>query len=304
MMSIGRIATGFQAQQSNQWLQQSQVTLNRLQEKASLGKNIVRASDDPLGLTQLMTVTRSMNEDEQFMKNINTGISELQSTDAAITQMIEIVQRASELGTQGANVTTGAAGMASLGREVDLLVDQMVQLGNFQLGENYLFGGVITDSPPFSRALDVITYAGTPNTEAFQRQVDISKQASLTINVGGDTLLGDTSAPGVFRTLIDLKNALNAGDTVVTRDQLDLLKTDLANLLASQATMGATLNQLNSTLERTQARQESSAQLYGEIQNVDLPELVTNLRFQEQVNEASLGVMARILPQSLFNFLR
>lgn len=303
MMSIGRIATGFQAQQSNQWLQQSQITLNRLQEKASLGKNIVRASDDPLGLTQLMTVTRSMNEDEQYIENINTGISELQSTDAAITQMIEIVQRASELGTQGANVTTGASGMATLGKEVDLLINQMVQLGNFQLGDNYLFGGVITNTPPFSRALDVVTYSGTPNTEAFQRQVDVSKQASLTINIGGDTLLGDTTA-GIFKTLVDLKNALNAGNTTLTRDQLDLLKTDLGNLLASQATMGATLNQLNSTLERTQTRQESSSQLYGEIQNVDLPELVTNLRFQEQVNEASLGVMARILPQSLFNFLR
>ena len=35
-----------------------------------------------------------------------------------------------------------------------------------------------------------------------------------------------------------------------------------------------------------------------------MPKLVTDLRFQEQINQSSLGVMARILPQSLFSFLR
>jgi flagellar hook-associated protein 3 FlgL len=75
------------------------------------------------------------------------------------------------------------------------------------------------------------------------------------------------------------------------------------SLLSSQATIGATLNQVTAAQDRTQARQDFSAQLYGTLQDVDMPKLVTDLRFQEQLNQSSLGIMARILPQSLFSFL-
>jgi flagellar hook-associated protein 3 FlgL len=302
MAGIGRIATGYQSQQSNQWLQQSQVRLNKIQEQASLGRKIIRASDDPLGVTQLLSVTRSMNEDEQFIKNMATGISELKATDTAITQMVEIVQRAKELATQGANVTTGAVGMLSLSKEINLLTDQLVQLGNFKQGDIHLFAGTTTNSVPYARVGDVVTYSGTPSSGNFQREIDVAKNASVTINVTGETLLGDSTA-GIFKTMIDLKNALATADTTTTRTQLDLLTTQMNSLLSNQATIGATLNQINAAQERTQANQDFSAQLYGTLQDVDMPKLVTDLRFQEQLNQSSLGIMARILPQSLFSFL-
>ena len=302
MAGIGRIATGYQSQQSNQWLQQSQVRLNKIQEQASLGRKIIRASDDPLGVTQLLSVTRSMNEDEQFIKNMATGISELKATDTAITQMVEIVQRAKELATQGATVTTGAVGMLSLSKEINLLTDQLVQLGNFKQGDIYLFAGTTTNSVPYARVGDVVTYSGTPSSGNFQREIDVAKNASVTINVTGETLLGDSTA-GIFKTMIDLKNALATADTTTTRTQLDLLTTQMNSLLSNQATIGATLNQINAAQERTQANQDFSAQLYGTLQDVDMPKLVTDLRFQEQLNQSSLGIMARILPQSLFSFL-
>jgi flagellar hook-associated protein 3 FlgL len=120
--------------------------------------------------------------------------------------------------------------------------------------------------------------------------------------VTGDMLLGDTTS-GAFKVLIDLKNALVAGDTATTRAQLDLLKANSDNMVNQQANIGSTLNQLNLTQERTQSKQDVASQLYSQLQDVDMPQLITNLRFQEQINEASLGVMGRILPKSIFNFL-
>lgn len=301
-MSIGRIATGMQGTQSTQWFQQSQVRLNQLQEKAATGKNILRPSDDPLGLIQLMDVTRSMNEDDQYLRNIATGVSELSTTDTAMTQMLSVLQRASELATQGSNVTTGAAGMKSIAKEVNALVDQLVQLGNSQQSGVYLFSGAKTGTQAYSRTGDVVTYAGTSQSQPFQRTIEIAKQSTITINVTGDTLLGDTTS-GAFKVLIDLKNALDAGDTTTTRAQLDLLKTNIDNLVNQQANIGSTLNQLNLTQERTQSKQDVASQFYSQLQDVDMPQLITNLRFQEQINEASLGVMGRILPKSIFNFL-
>jgi flagellar hook-associated protein 3 FlgL len=303
MMTIGRIGTNFLSKQSSNWLSRSQVRLNEIQEKVSVGKNIIRPSDDPLGVTQVISNVRNMNEDEQFIRNIARGQSELTTTDNAITQVITLLQRSAELGTQGATVTTGATGMKALGEEMNLLVDQMIQIGNSALGENYLFSGFRTDTLPFIRTGDVVTYNGTPATEPHERKVQISPDIEVSLNIPGDTLLGDTTAGGVFQVMIDLKNALLAGDTALTRTQLDLVKNELNGMLGKQATIGTSVAQLENTLERTELRRDSTAQLYSKIQDINLPELITDLRFQEQAHETSLGVIGRILPQSLFSFL-
>jgi flagellar hook-associated protein 3 FlgL len=303
MMSIGRIGTNFLSQQSSNWLNRSQVRLNEIQEKVSVGRNIIRPSDDPLGATQVLSSVRNMNEDEQFIRNIANGQSELTTTDNAITQMMSLIQRSAELATQGATVTTGVSGMQALGEEVDLLVNQMVQLGNSTLGENYLFSGFKTNTLPFVRTGDVITYSGTPATEPHERNVQISPDIEVTLNLTGDALLGDTTAGGVFKVMIDLKNALLAGDTALTRTQLDLVKDELNNMLAKQSAVGTSIDQMANTLERTELRRDNTAQLYSKLQDINLPELITDLRFQEQAHETSLGVVGRILPQSLFNFI-
>jgi flagellar hook-associated protein 3 FlgL len=304
MGSIGRIATGFQSRQASLWLTNSQSRLNTIQEKVATGRNINRPSDDPLGLTQIMDITRNINQDGQHLKNIATGTSELTSSDTALTQMVNVVQRAMELGTQGANVTTGADGMLSLSKEVDLLVDQLVQLGNSTLGEKYLFSGTRTDTVPYTRVGDVVTYNGTPQTQAYERKVKIDENTEVTINTSGDRILaGTASAAGVFVNMIDLKNDLAAGDTVSTRSRLDLLKADLNGLLSVQAELGVTLSRLESAKERTELRQDTLSQLYSDVQDIDMPQLITDLNFQEQLSQASLSVMSRILPQSLFNFI-
>jgi len=305
MGSIGRIATGFQGRQSSLWLTNAQSRLNTIQEKVSTGRNINRPSDDPLGLTQIMDITRNINQDAQHLKNIATGTSELVSSDNALTQMVNVVQRALELGTQGANVTTGANGMLSISTEVNLLVDQLVQLGNSTLGDKFLFSGTRTDTVPYTRAGDVVTYNGTPQTEAYERNVQIDGNTPVTINTSGDRVLpGTASAAGLFVNIINLKNDLAAGDTVQVRSRLDLLKTDLNSMLSIQAELGATLSRLESAEERTKLRQDTLSQLYSDVQDVDMPQLITDLNFHEQLSQASLSVMSRILPQNLFSFLR
>ena len=287
-MSIGRLSTSFALQQAQGWLQNNQGKLNKLQEKTSTGQNVNRPSDDPLALANLLNVNQGINQNEQYIKNIDVGLSELQSTDSAVSQVVDIINRASELATQGANVTTGADGMTSISKEVDLLTNQLVQLGNSSLNGVYLFGGVKTSVAPFVRTADVVTYSGTLSTEAFQRDIDIDNTTAATLNTPGDRLLG-TSTSGLLKVMIDLKNNLAAGSTTNTRARLDELKTQLESTLNIQSEVGASINRLTLTKDRTNNSQDSFAQLYAGIQNVDMAKTITDLRFQEQVQQTSLS---------------
>ena len=301
-MSIGRLSTSFALQQAQGWLQNNQGKLNKLQEKTSTGQNVNRPSDDPLALANLLNVNQGINQNEQYIKNIDVGLSELQSTDSAVSQVVDIINRASELATQGANVTTGADGMTSISKEVDLLTNQLVQLGNSSLNGVYLFGGVKTSVAPFVRTADVVTYSGTLSTEAFQRDIDIDNTTAATLNTPGDRLLG-TSTSGLLKVMIDLKNNLAAGSTTNTRARLDELKTQLESTLNIQSEVGASINRLTLTKDRTNNSQDSFAQLYAGIQNVDMAKTITDLRFQEQVQQTSLSVLGRVLPKSLLDFI-
>ena len=301
-MSIGRLSTSFALQQAQGWLQSNQSKLNKLQEKTSTGQNVNRPSDDPLALANLLNVNQGINHNEQYIKNIDVGLSELQSTDSAVGQVVEIINRASELATQGANVTTGADGMASISKELDLLTNQLVQLGNSSLNGVYLFAGVKTSVAPFVRTGDVVTYSGTLSTEAYQREIDIDNTTTTTLNTPGDRLLG-TSTSGLMKVMIDLKNNLAAGDTINTRVRLDELKAQLESTLSIQSEVGSNINRLTLTKDRTNNSQDSFAQLYASIQTVDLAKTITDLRFQEQVQQSSLSVLGRVLPQSLLDFI-
>ena len=304
-MGINRLSTNSIISQSSFWLQRNQNQLNRLQEKAALGQNISRASDDPLGLTQVLGMTRGLNQNEQYSKNIQLGISEVKAADIALTQAVDVVQRATELATQGATITTNASSMQALGREVDQLINQLVQLGNVSINDKFLFAGVRTTTPPFSRSGDVVTYSGTPNTQAWERQVDVTDNTKLTINLAGDSVFGNTTtANTLFRVMVDLKNNLLAGDQTNTRLRLDELKAQQETVLSAQSQLGAVQTQLEETEERQSTYNNALSQRYATLQNVDMPKLISDLRFQEQVNQASLSVMGRVVPRSLMDFLQ
>ena len=301
-MNIGRLSTSFALQQAQGWLQSNQNKLNTLQEKTSTGQNVNRPSDDPLALANLLNVNRGISSNDQYLKNIDIGLSELQSTDSAVGQVVDIINRATELATQGANVTTGADGMTSISKEIDLLTNQLVQLGNSSVSGVHLFAGVKTNAAPFVRTGDVVTYSGSLSTEAYQRNIDIDNTTSVTLNTPGDRLFGTTTS-GLIKVMIDLKNNLAAGSTTNTRARLDELKTQLESTLSIQSEVGANINRLTLTKDRTNSSQDSFAQLYAGIQNVDMAKTITDLRFQEQIQQTSLSVLGRVLPKSLMDFI-
>jgi flagellar hook-associated protein 3 FlgL len=148
----------------------------------------------------------------------------------------------------------------------------------------------------------VVTYSGTPSTQAFQREIDIDGTTTATLNTPGDTVFG-TSTSGLLNVFITLKNNLAAGNTTDTRTRLDELKTQLEYTLSIQSEVGASINRLTLTKDRTDNSQDSFAQLYAGIQNVDMAKTITDLRFQEQVQQTSLSVLGRVLPKSLMDFI-
>ncbi len=336
-MGMNRVTNTSLNNQSISYLQSNLGILNSLQEKISSGKNINRPSDDPVGLTRILNLTNTLRTDDRYKTNIENALSEVNTADTVMSNAISLIQRVQELTTQAANTSNSQDGRTAIALEVDQIIDQMVQLGNTDIGGVYIFGGFETGSPPFARTAsatgaaqtppiqDIVTFTGSPPTGSWQRQAEISKGVTLNMNINGETLLGSSTglaaAPipgppgvggaGIFQTLTTLLADLHypdpaAPDTQIDeiRLRLDELTVDLNNVLGQQAINGSVTNRLDLTIERIEERQAILTQQYSSIQDIDMAETIANLNNQENIFQASLGVTARVLQTSLLNYLR
>jgi flagellar hook-associated protein 3 FlgL len=317
-MSISRVTTSFMQNQALSYLNTNMSLLSTLQQTLSSGQKINSPSDDPVGLTRILALSNTLKSDERYGNNIQDSIAEANTADNAMSSMVELVQRVQELATQAANFTNNQDGRDAIALEIDQITNQLVQLGNTDIGGKYIFGGHRTDAPPFSRTGDDISYAGNPTTESWQRNVEIARGVELTVNVNGNEMMGESTVnagppvsvtgSGIFQTLIQLKLNLedSASLTQLTdiRSKLDTLATDMNTILSKQAIIGAVSNRLTVTQDRIDERKSILTQQFASIQDVDMPKVIANINQQQNVFESSLNVTARLMQSSLLNFLR
>lgn len=333
-MGLSRITNAFMSNQSIHFLNRNLLTLSKLQEKLASNQNINKPSDDPVGITRILSLSDTLKTDARYKRNIEDAIAETGTVDTVTNQMVGLINRAQELATQAANTSNDQAGRDAIALEIDQIIDQLVQLGNTDIGGKYIFGGYDTGQPPFARtAPDVIEYNGTPPTDPWQREVQISRGSRLSINVNGQNLLGFSTgaagtpplpAPGstavggqgVFQTMVELLVNLQAGgdpnQLAQIRERLDYddpagtqsLATALSTLSSQQSIIGSITNRLDLTKGRIEQREAIFTQQYADIQDIDMASTIATLNQQENTFQASLGVTARLSQISLLNFLR
>jgi flagellin len=91
-------------------------------ERLSSGLRINRAKDDAAGLGISNSLTSQINGANQGVRNLNDGISMVQTAEGAISAAQEMAQRILTLATQGANGTMGASDRTAIKSEMSQLL--------------------------------------------------------------------------------------------------------------------------------------------------------------------------------------
>jgi flagellin len=94
-------------------------------ERLSSGLRINRARDDAAGLGVSASLTRQINGANQGIRNLNDGISLVQTAEGAIAAATEMAQRISTLATQAANSTYGSTERQAIKDEMNQLVSSI-----------------------------------------------------------------------------------------------------------------------------------------------------------------------------------
>lgn len=282
-------------------LQGTYGSLAQSQRQTSTGKRILSPSDDPVGVAIALGLRRDQGATEVWKRNVNDSLTWLNTTDGALSQALDVVQRAHELAVQGGNGTLSSAARALIAAEVDSLKSQFVEIGNSSLGGRFLFGGTATSTAPFSPATE--TMNTPPNTGQLNREV--SQGSVISVNITADRLQAPPSgAADIFTELTKLSAALVAGDSAGISAALGAMDKHQANINALRGEGAAKINRLELTASRFDAQQIATGEQLSSIEDADVAKSIMDLTQRETVYRASLAVGARVMQPSLVDFLR
>jgi flagellin len=127
-------------------LQSAQSNMADSVERLSSGLRINRAKDDAAGLGIANALTQQINGANQGIKNLNDGISIVQTAEGAISTASEMAQRILTLGTQGSNGSIGSDQKTAIINEMKAIITSInsVQTRTKFSGTTLLNGADVT----------------------------------------------------------------------------------------------------------------------------------------------------------------
>ena len=106
-------------------LNTTQNDLSKSLEKLSTGLRINRAGDDAAGLSISEGLKSQVTGSAQAARNAQDGISVIQTTEGALTEVHSILQRMRDLAVQAANDTNNADARTAIKTEVNALGQEL-----------------------------------------------------------------------------------------------------------------------------------------------------------------------------------
>ena len=195
-------------------LSRSQGLLNQSLERLSTGLRINSAKDDAAGLAISERFTTQIRGLNQAVRNASDGISLAQTTESALAELTNNLQRIRELAVQSVNATNSASDRAALDAEVQ---ERIAEVDRIAKQTN--FNGVKVLDGSFGTAIFQVG-ANVGETISVSLTTDVTAAAIGTINTATGAGFDFTDAASTDITLQfgDGTTADEYGEVVVAAD--------------------------------------------------------------------------------------
>ena len=321
----------------NTYMSDMNTNLNNMQtlnKQLSSGKEINRPSDNPNKVARSMQLNSSINTNTQYNENIKDTINWLDTTDSALNQVTNIMQRIRELMVSAGNASYGTDERGAILDEVNERVAEMSQVLNTNFDGKYIFGGTKTASKPMNAVEDNIT--GNKNLTFLDKdgnaldlnsgyvndmyQIDmlkgelnteISQGVKIQYNVCATDLLLFKNNKGesvnALSLLSEITNNLGSSNEIdnakITKENLSSIDYVITNLLKVRAEVGAKQNRMDSAEAKNDDETFNMTDILSKTEDIDFTEKTMEYAVAQTVYQASLQVSAQILPRTILDYI-
>lgn len=279
--------------------------LDKANHQVSTGRRFDRASEDPTGGAEVARVQHRLKVMEQWDRNLGDAKTWTRETEQSLSHLTDILQKARELATRGANSHLDADDRHALAIEVDNLLQDLYASMNTKQTDGALFGGFQTVGDPFT--MDMATGAVTYNGDNGEIRREVGPGVTVTVNFHGNRFGYWAAADNPLSTLWRLRESLegNTSATVPANsgDMLGDLDKNLEGVLNLRAEIGAADKRLELVETRNKDSLIRANEVLQQVQGADIEKAIIDLNSAETTYRAALQVGSRIIPPTLADFL-
>jgi flagellin len=262
-----RIQNNVEALGAHRSLTQTSEKIAKSMERLSSGYRINRAADDAAGLAISERMRSQINGLSQANRNIQDGVSLVQTAEGNLDEVHSMLQRVRELAVQYKNGTLSTSDQAAIQTEVDQLASEIERIGT-------------------SAKFNGITLLATSGTVTFQVGVNDGETITVSTISLGSTL-------GSFTSLGN-STAISAIDAAIS------------SISSARATFGAVQNRLEHSMASTQVYAENLTAAESRVRDVDMAAEMVELTKNQILQQAGTSMLAQAnqAPQGILSLLR
>jgi flagellin len=262
-----RINSNVDAVQAHRHLSATSDAISKSMERLSSGLRINRAADDAAGLGISEKMRSQIRGLAQAQRNIQDGVSMVQTAEGNLDEVHSILQRIRELAVEYRNGSLSTAGKGAIQSEVDQLSAEITRIGNAAV-----FNGVSL----------------------------LSGTTSVTFQVGAN----DNETIAI--SFSNLATAVGTGYSDMATASLAAIDAAVDAVSAMRSGLGAVQNRLEHALSVTGVYQENLTSAESRIRDVDMAEEMVTLTKNQILQQAGTAMLAQAnqAPQSVLTLLR
>ena len=315
-------------------LSRNQNYMKKINDQLTSGKEFSRPSDNPFKVARSMQLNRDIEANKQYNENIKDITNWLDTTDTALEQLGNTLQRFRELMVSSGNAAYGTDEKNAIKDEMNEKINEITQILNTSFDGKYIFGGSKISSKPVGSGTDketnnnFIYLSGISgevldiedNNLGVQNQiemidtrlkVEVAQGVEIDYNVSATDLLNLKDKNGdkvnVIDLLKDIVSNISSSDSdissKVTEENLVDMDSSISNLLRIRAEVGAKQNRMDSAGSQNEEQNYNLTEILSKTEDIDFAEKTIEATLAQTVYMAALQVSAKVIQPSLLDYL-
>jgi flagellin len=277
-MSLG-ILTNVAATYAENNLNQTQSSLQTTLQQLSSGSRINSGADDAAGLSISDGLAANHAALTQSAQNAQNGVGLLQTADGALSQVTNLLDRATTLATEASNGGLTAAQTTAADTEFQSIVKE---IGNIGTNTNFNSTNVFSATPTNFVVSDG-TVGGTTTIAATTGALS-STSVGLTV----------TDAAGVITTAagadLSTSNLATAASAILA---LGVITTAIGDVSAQRGSLGASINQLSAAANVASSEEVNLSSAQSSILSTNYGQATSNLAKYQVLSQTGISALAQ-----------
>jgi flagellin len=279
-MSLG-ILTNVAATYAENNLNQTQNSLNTTLQQLSSGSRINSGADDAAGLSISDGLSANEAALTQSAQNAQNGVGLLQTADGALSQVTNLLDRATTLATEAANGGLTAAQTTAADTEFQSIV---AEIGNIGASTNFNGTNVFSATPTNF----IVTDGTGGGTTTIAATTGALSAASVGVKTT-DTLGVITTAAGqTFAAATD-----NLTTQALAKSTLTDITAAIGDVSAQRGAIGASINQLNAAANVASSEEVNLSSAQSSILSTNYGQATSNLAKYQVLSQTGISALAQ-----------